>query len=221
MFNPSASNPWVRRLPTQRSKATESSCGVERAAKKRSETWCPQSSLCRSRVVGLRELSFGPNRVARARFFRKVERRPRARGHVASPARLFSPTYRRPVNDAALPHLPSVAGAMITRFLYSPVVSWETLASHPAGDGFPSGQDCPCHFVRRCLRLEGRGAWELPERQQRRERRGNRATMAADGGKMTLERAMAELEASKTVKSRAHNTLQKTNRQFGPLRLIY
>ena len=27
-----------------------------------------------------------------------------------------------------------------TRFLYSPVVSWETLASHPAGDGFPSGR---------------------------------------------------------------------------------
>ena len=148
MFNPPASNPWVRRLPTQRSKATESSCGVERAAKKRSKTRCPQSSLCRSRVVGLRELSFGPNRVARASFFRKVERRPRARGHVASPARLSSPTYRRPVNDAALPFLSSVAGAMITRFLYSPVVSWETLASHPAGDGFPSGQDCSWQ---RCL----------------------------------------------------------------------
>ena len=27
-----------------------------------------------------------------------------------------------------------------TRFLYSPVVSWETLASHPARDGFPSGR---------------------------------------------------------------------------------
>ena len=119
MFNPLAPNPWVRRLATQRSKATESSCGIGRAAKRRSKTWCPQSSLCRSRSVGLRELSFGPNLVARARFFRKVDWRPRARGHVASLARPSSPIHRLPVNDAALPCLSSGASAMITRFFYS------------------------------------------------------------------------------------------------------